>query len=544
VAVNFTTLFTRLGHFLYVGEGITAALGTTTPTRVNAAITGLGSSLPVEYETVRDQLLTGLQGFQGGGSTGLGNLVQTPVEELILLTVSDDQPIASTLDLAVAELIKQMEDNSQSLDASTVSASVAYDGGNVGNGVVVSSVKRGDGKFCLFAFAEDLDIAVNSIANGDVTFTITGEPLIDSLAPTWPGGSGASETTTGKTASSSDNKVTNGTFEDNDDNSVNLPLGWLAPVATLGTTLKMGSVEVQTITITGTPTSGFYVLNWSNGAGQSQTTAPLAFNAGESDVQSALQALAGLSAVTVSTSGTSPNYVHTVTFTGVTNPAQLTSTSSLAGGSPSIAHATTTAASANVFRGSRAVEFASNGSQLTTIMVPVSLAALTQYAACVWVKASSAAPAAGVLTVDLVDGVGGTVINDAAGTDNSYTIGHASLTSSFQAFTGVFRMPAAPPAQAYLRIRISTAVTNTVSVYLDEVYLGEMTEAYVDGPSVIVFNGGTDWLAGDLATVTVTNDRAGLIHEWLNRLLGLRGERLLFPTVTDTSETQADSLVA
>jgi hypothetical protein len=229
VAVNFTTLFTRLGHFLYIGEGINADLGTTTPTRVNAALTGLGNSLPAEYEAVRESILNGLQAFQGGGNTALGNLVQNPLEELILLTVSDDQAIASTLDLAVVELIKQMVDNSESLDASTVGASVAYDGSNAGDGVVVSSVKRGDGQACLFAYAEDLDLAVSSIANGETTFTITGEPLIDGLAPTWPGGLGASETTTGKTACSSDNKVTKGTFEDSDDNNANLPLGWLAP---------------------------------------------------------------------------------------------------------------------------------------------------------------------------------------------------------------------------------------------------------------------------------------------------------------------------
>jgi len=45
VAVNFTTLFTRLGHFFYIGGGNNAALGTTTPTRSDAALQGLGSSL-------------------------------------------------------------------------------------------------------------------------------------------------------------------------------------------------------------------------------------------------------------------------------------------------------------------------------------------------------------------------------------------------------------------------------------------------------------------------------------------------------------------
>lgn len=544
MAVNIATLMTRLGHFFYAGDGLNTALGSTLPTRVNAALAGLGSSLDAKYEAVRDSVLGGLTGVQKSGVTALGTLVQEPAEDLILLTVSDDQPLASTLELAILELIKQFEDGTESLDASTVSASVAYDAGNVGNGVVVTSVKRGDGKACLFALAEAVSVAISNVANGLATFTITGEPEESPLSPLWPQGSGASGTTSGLTALDGSNLVANGTFEANDDNSVHLPAGWLAPVATLGTTLKMGSVEIQTVIVSGSPAGGYYVLNWVNASSQSQTTVPLAFDAGESDVQSALNALAGLENVTVSTSGTSPNYTHTITFTGVTNPAQLTSTNSLTGGSsPALAHATSPAGSANVFRGARAVEFDSNASQLTTLMVPVAVEALKQYAFCAYMKTDSV-PAAGVLTVDLVDGVGGTVVADQAGTNNTFTVSATGLTTSFVAKTGVFRIPASPPSQVYLRIRISTAVSNTSSVFIDEVQLVEMTECYTDGLSVAVFDGSTAWLAGDLATVTVANDRAGALAEWLDRVLGLRESRLLFPTKTDGSETQVDGLIA
>lgn len=545
MAVNVTTLCTRLGHFFYIGEAANTALGTTVPTRVDAALAGLGTSLGAQYETVRASILDGQNALQQAGGSGNAALIQQPCQNLILQTVRADKPAAATLDLAIRELIKQFEDGSESFDASTVGSSLAYDSGNVGNGVAVVSTKRADGKGCLFAFAEALRMTVSQVDDsGIATFDVLGAPAVNALLPTWPGGSGAQAQTIGKTSSSADNLLgTNGTFEENDDNSSHLPLGWIASVATLGTTLKMGSVEVQTVIMSGTPTGGFYVLKWTNAASQSQTTVPLAYNAGQSDVQDALRALVGLELVEVVTTGSSPNYTHTITFYGVTNPAQLTSTDSTTGGTHSIAHATSTAGSANVMRGARAVEFDSDASQLTTLNYPVTLEPLTQYAFNAFMKTDSV-PAAGVLTVDLVDGIGGTVINDQAGTANSFTIAATGLTTSFVAKTGVFRTPAAMPAQVYLRIRISTAVSNTSSVFVDEVYLGPMTETYVDGPSVVVFDGATAWLPDDRITATITNDREGKMMEYLDRILGLRESRLIFPTVTDSSESQPDSLIA
>lgn len=542
MAVNIDTLCTRIGHYLYIGEATNAALGSTVPTRLNAAITGLGDALPVEYEAVRSTLLDGLVSLQQAGGSGNNALVAQAVQELIRLTVSDDVPHAATLEQAIVELIRQFGEQTDSFDASVVGSSVAYDAANTGNGVAIVSTKRADGKNCLFAFAELIEAIVSSVANDEAQFDATGAPAVDPLLPQWPGGSGTAAQTVGLTASSADNLVTNGTFEESDDNSAHLPLGWLAPTATLGTTLKMGSVEVQTVAISGTPTGGFYTLSWTNAASQVQTTAPLAFDASDSDVQEALRALSGLEEIEVTASGTSPDYTHTITFNGVTNPAQLTSTSALTGGTPAIAHNTSTAGSANVFRGARSVEFDSNGSQTTTIMAPVGLAPLSQYGFCAWMKTDSV-PAAGVLTVDLVDGVGGTVINDEAGTANSFTVAATGLTTSFVAKTGVFRTPAAMPNQAYLRIRISTAVSNTSSVFIDEVYLGPMTELYVDGPSVAIFDGSTAWLPDDIVTFTITNGREGLFLEWLDRVLGLRESRLQFPVDAGGTETIEDSLV-
>lgn len=95
--------------------------------------------------------------------------------------------------------------------------------------------------------------------------------------------------------------------------------------------------EEQTFAISGTPTGGTYTLTY-NG----NTTAALAYNADAATVQAALRLLTGLSAVTVSSTGVSPDYTHTIVFVGVTgNPPQLTSDiTSLTGGSPAKAHAT------------------------------------------------------------------------------------------------------------------------------------------------------------------------------------------------------------
>jgi hypothetical protein len=543
MAINFATLFSRMGRFFYIGESINTTLGSTVPTRVNAAIAGLGASLPVDYEGVRDSLLGGLTAIQQAGGSGNNALIQQAIQELIIQTVLDDVPHASALDSAMVELIRQATEQSQTVDGSTVGSSIAYDSANTGNGVALLSTKRVDGTNCLFAFAEDIEAIVSSTENDEALFDAIGAPAVDTLLPTWPGGSGTAAQIVGQTASSADNLVSNGTFEESDDNSAHLPLGWLAPTATLGTTLKMGSVEIQTVVISGTPTAGFYTISWANAAGQTQTTAPLSFEASESDVQTALRTLVGLEEIEVATTGTSPNYTHTVTLYGVTNPAQFTSTSAMTGGVPLITHNTTTAGSSHVMRGARSVEFDSDGSQLTTILVPIPLASLSQYAFCAFMKVDSV-PAAGIMTIDLVDGIGGTVLADDEGNSNTLAVAATGLTTTFVAQTAVFRTPAAMPNQAYLRIRISTAVTNTSSVFIDEVQLVPMTELYTDGPSVAVFDGSTAWLEDDIITFTITNDRAGLLHEWLDRLLALRENRQQFPVATDGSETITDSLVA
>lgn len=101
-----------------------------------------------------------------------------------------------------------------------------------------------------------------------------------------------------------------------------------------------GTSEVQTITITGTPTGGTFSLTFGG-----QTTPALAFNAATSAVQTALQALSSIGSGNATVTGTAgSSYV--VTFTGVlanSNVSQILPVGTFTGGTtPAITVATTT----------------------------------------------------------------------------------------------------------------------------------------------------------------------------------------------------------
>lgn len=90
-----------------------------------------------------------------------------------------------------------------------------------------------------------------------------------------------------------------------------------------------GADEVQTLSITGSPTGGSFTITF-NG----ETTAAIAFNATANDVETALEALNGIDDVVV-TGGPLPGTAIVITFAGSlsgVNVALMTTTDSLTGG--------------------------------------------------------------------------------------------------------------------------------------------------------------------------------------------------------------------
>lgn len=132
-----------------------------------------------------------------------------------------------------------------------------------------------------------------------------------------------------------------------------LPLGKLA--SGLYGPYSPSTSEVQTVTITGTPTGGTFTLTYSG-----QTTTAIAYNASAATVQAALIALSNIgTGDVVCTGGALPGTAVTVTFAGTlanTDVAAMTASGAgLTGGSsPAVVIATSTAGGA---------ESASNGLQ-------------------------------------------------------------------------------------------------------------------------------------------------------------------------------------
>jgi len=169
----------------------------------------------------------------------------------------------------------------------------------------------------------------------------------------------------------------------------------------------------------------------------------------------------------------------------------------------------------------------------------------TVYALNCFAKDSGAGLTAGVVAISLVDG-SGTVINDDAGTANTVSFAYSDTSGTYAAFNGFFRTPRVLPTTIKLRIKVTTALTDTESVYIDHLALCEATDLYGNGqgPWAAVFSGSTDWIIDDKITVAVTNDRAGGFQEWFDRVFGMRALGLQLPSDTGGAETLADTLIS
>lgn len=220
------------------------------------------------------------------------------------------------------------------------------------------------------------------------------------------------------------------------------------------------------------------------------------------------------------------------TFTVANTPDNWTIAVGLAG-TDVLSEATT------VYKGSKALEILGDGSTLTQLYQTLTgLSGITPYMVNFWCRVSTN-PAAGVLTVDLHDGT--SVINDAAGTANSFTVDLTTLGTTFVSKSGTFRLPAAVPSTVRLRFRLSTAITNTHSLFIDHAALVAPAALYAGGPYLHGFSGATGWAINDTKVCAVANDYRGQLQTGAFRMYA--NTSLLLPSATGAAETISDGLV-
>ena len=191
----------------------------------------------------------------------------------------------------------------------------------------------------------------------------------------------------------------------------------------------------------------------------------------------------------------------------------------------------------NIYRGSSALEFKTSATLVELSQALSGLKALTPYAVNLYGRKEGTV-SAGVMTVDLYDGT--SVINDEAGTANSFTIDLSTETTSYAAENAVFRLPDPIRSTVQLRVRITTAITVGGTYLIDDVSLSQMAQVYAGGPFVAMFTGDTALDLDDEWVITVTNDYRGDWQTWFWRLFG-DGYKL--PSNSAGAETVADSLI-
>ena len=538
-AVDEDGLFNILGKFFRACDELATVRQTDVPTAFHDAVKQykLKTDPTLPMETALDGLAASVESWAAQSESLPVQAAQACARLLVEFVDADAVQPVQTLQNALDVLLDQMQTNGDSLFPSAVAVTPAVDTAT-GDFEVLATIYRGDGLMQMHALAETLTARVVDDANPLApVLRITGPRAVGGLAEDYPLGSGTD--TTIVAADPATTLVLNGDFEAAD--AANTPSNWIIRTGTVGTTVKLTSPEVQTVAISGTPTGGFYYLMFTDRDGIKWITDALDYNATSAAVETALRALPGLESVTVAESGTTPNLTHTITFTGVAGDVTaLTSVSHLTGGTPVITHGTTTAGNASAWRGV-SLEFDSDGSQLTQILQPVTLEYDRVYFFSMRLIRAGAV-SSGNMTVDLVAGIDGSVTVDDSGTQNSVSFSAASIgTGSHSTVTRSFRLARQYAQPVYLRIRITSAITNTASIYIDDVVLVEGTELYPGGPIVAAVAGRVPPKNDDSWTIAVTNTRAGLLHDWLDRFFDLRGRDMLFPT--NASPTIPDSVM-
>lgn len=197
---------------------------------------------------------------------------------------------------------------------------------------------------------------------------------------------------------------------------------------------------------------------------------------------------------------------------------------------------------AGVRTGTDAAQLTSDGSQATQLGQTITLAVNTVYAVTVQAKVS-ATGGAGTLVIQLTDG-DGNVLTDDAGNNLTYSRNFtAQVTTNYQCFTAFFATPRQFPAETRIEVGYGTADTATRSLFLDLVGVVAATQLYTGGPYIAAFSGATPTALGDYYSVAFTNSLTSQSFALgMNRLYNTLGLGVYFPS--DSSPTISDSLVS
>ncbi len=167
----------------------------------------------------------------------------------------------------------------------------------------------------------------------------------------------------------------------------------------------------------------------------------------------------------------------------------------------------------------------SSGSGSTQNLLPS-----TVYAFNCFLRVSSV-PGAGTLVFELTDSAG-TVINNDQAVANRSSKNLAAASTIYTAFNGFFQTPRVLPTTTpfNFRVRLSTALDNAKSVYVDDLILIPATEFYQGGPYIAIVPGSTNTVIGDKISIAVSNNWGGGFQKIFERYFGMRQLGMQIPS--------------
>ena len=157
----------------------------------------------------------------------------------------------------------------------------------------------------------------------------------------------------------------------------------------------------------------------------------------------------------------------------------------------------------------------------------------------------SGSPSAGVIDLECVDS-GGTVLNNGVtGREMKVSIAHnnAKLTTGWVMVTQTCYTPLSIPKGSYFRIKMSTAFTNTIEIYIDNLCLAEMPRLYPGGLAAQIVSAADPFQFDDEIKIDVDNNDEGDFLQEFDRFYNIGAYNLALPSHYGGSETIADSLI-
>ena len=158
---------------------------------------------------------------------------------------------------------------------------------------------------------------------------------------------------------------------------------------------------------------------------------------------------------------------------------------------------------------------------------------------------TDASLAAGVLKISIEDAGGVEVTNNGLTASSTITLS-SPADSTWHTSSTFFKTPEALSTNTpyQITLELTTAITNTKNVYIDQLCVAKPVQVGSGGPYVAILRGPVDFVKDDEFTIAVAKSSTGTMQEYFDKFFGMYGQGKQLPEHTSGSETIADGLIA